>query len=53
METSHGDGDVRPFICVECGAAFKRAEHLRSHMSFKHSDERKVFILNFFKLIIH
>lgn len=39
----HKVGEDRPFICEEddCGARFKRAEHLRGHQLYKHSDERK------------
>ncbi|CRK86610.1 CLUMA_CG000447, isoform A [Clunio marinus] len=39
----HKEGDDRPFICpeVDCGARFKRAEHLKGHQLYKHSDERK------------
>lgn len=39
----HKEGEDRPFICQEtnCGARFKRSEHLRGHHMYKHSDERK------------
>lgn len=37
----HKEGEDRPFICaeLECGARFKRAEHLRGHQLYKHSGE--------------
>jgi Zinc finger, C2H2 type len=42
-EKLHKEGDDRPFVCAEdeCGARFKRAEHLRGHQLYKHSDEKK------------
>lgn len=37
----HKVGEDRPFVCSEpeCGARFKRAEHLRGHHLYKHSGE--------------
>lgn len=39
----HKEGEDRPFVCpaADCGARFKRSEHLRGHQLYKHSDERK------------
>lgn len=35
----HREGEDRPYLCQEqdCGARFKRAEHLRGHQMYKHS----------------
>lgn len=43
MTKAHKIGEDRPFVCPEkdCGARFKRAEHLKGHQLYKHSDERK------------
>lgn len=40
---STNDKDERPFFCPEspCIARFKRKEHLKSHIAYKHSTERK------------
>lgn len=37
----HKEGEDRPFVCNEpdCGASFKRGEHLRGHVLYKHSGE--------------
>lgn len=39
VEKLHKEGEDRPFFCPEpdCGARFKRAEHLRGHQLYKHS----------------
>lgn len=39
IEKLHKEGEDRPFFCPEpdCGARFKRAEHLRGHQLYKHS----------------
>lgn len=41
MEKVHKEGDDRPFSCEECGARFKRLEHLRGHQLYKHSNVKK------------
>lgn len=40
MKSNHGEDDVRPFECSECQAAFKKAEHLKSHFQLKHTQDR-------------
>lgn len=41
MDKLHKEGEDRPFVCPEenCGARFKRSEHLRGHTLYKHSGE--------------
>jgi KRAB domain-containing zinc finger protein len=43
IEKLHKEGENRPFICdfEDCGARFKRIEHLKGHCLYKHSDEKK------------
>lgn len=38
---NHSDNEVRSHQCTECQASFKRAEHLRSHVTYKHSSDLK------------
>jgi KRAB domain-containing zinc finger protein len=41
IEKLHKEGDDRPFSCDDCGARFKRMEHLRGHQLYKHSNVKK------------
>ncbi|CAG9808746.1 unnamed protein product [Chironomus riparius] len=41
IEKLHKEGDDRPFSCDDCGARFKRMEHLRGHQLYKHSNIKK------------
>lgn len=40
-ERFHKEGEFRPFACPEpeCGATFKRSEHLKGHQLYRHSSE--------------
>lgn len=41
IDKLHKESDDRPFICNDCGARFKRLEHLKGHQLYKHSDVKK------------
>lgn len=40
MMKNHDKDEVRLHHCTHCPASFKRAEHLRSHVAYKHTTER-------------
>lgn len=40
MEKSHDKDEVRLHGCDHCPASFKRAEHLRTHIAYKHNESR-------------
>lgn len=45
--TVHGEFNVRPFKCDLCGDQFKRIEHLRSHLNYKHNNRERKFKCNY------
>lgn len=49
----HKEGEDRPYVCTEpdCGARFKRSEHLRGHTLYKHTGEISIILTTILKLL--